>query len=87
MSDHSVTELIRRKIRRLFEQCGVAADQPIHETLLVRGGYFCGRRFHCGGMNAVWFIEENQIKLYGDDGKLLTVRNAWDETSAVERAA
>ncbi len=75
MSHENLTDLIRRSIRQLFERAGAPPNQPIRETFLIRGGYFCGRRFRCGDLSAVWFIDENQIKLYGPNGQLLAVHN------------
>lgn len=41
------------------------------ESLLIRGGYFCGRRFEMDGFSAIWFVEERQLKVYDPDGQLL----------------
>lgn len=50
--------------------------QPDHaeemsESILIRDGYYCGRRFVCGALSAVWFAEEDQIKLFDQDGQLV----------------
>ena len=45
----------------------------VDESLLIRSGTYCGHRFEKDGFRAVWFIEEEQIKLYGKDGQLLRV--------------
>ena len=47
------------------------ADEQIRETILVKSGMYCGRRFALHGHVLTWFIEENQIKLIGPDGRLL----------------
>ena len=43
------------------------------ESILIRDGFFCGRRFQLGKFRAVWFIEEDQVKIYGADGSLVEV--------------
>ncbi len=42
----------------------------IHETILIRNGAYCGRRFGLMGFSLVWFHEEGQIKLYAPNGTL-----------------
>jgi hypothetical protein len=82
------------EVRSLVEQTfhGMGADPastPL-ESILVRDGYYCGRRFDCDGMQAVWFIEENEIKFYGRDGSVQCVCRptaARREHSAPRRAA
>ncbi|WP_164101751.1 hypothetical protein [Candidatus Laterigemmans baculatus] len=41
------------------------------ESILIRGGFYCGRRFHLGGYSAVWFAEEDEIKLFDSQGQLI----------------
>jgi hypothetical protein len=45
-------------------------DLPITETVLLRGGAFCGRRLQYCGWQLVWFMEEHQVKLWRPDGEL-----------------
>jgi hypothetical protein len=59
-------------------ELGLDVAQPITESILVRDGYYCGRRFRCGGFSAVWFAEEEELKLYGRGGELLEVRSLED---------
>ena len=60
--------LVREKLSRFSESADGAG-----ESMLIRDGYFCGRRFYQDGLQAVWFIEENQIKFYDRDGGILEV--------------
>jgi len=46
---------------------------PFQETVLIRDGYYCGHRFSTERHKAVWFLEENQVKFFDADGKLLRV--------------
>jgi hypothetical protein len=41
------------------------------ESILVRDEFFCGRRFYTADHHAVWFIEEDQLKIYHNSGELL----------------
>jgi hypothetical protein len=46
---------------------------PIRTDWLTGGGFVVGRRFECGPIKAVWFFDENEMKFYDEDGKLLRV--------------
>ncbi len=71
-------ERIRAVIRQQFHNFGASEDVQTEETILISDGYYCGRRFRCDGFEAVWFIEENQIKFFDQDG---TVRLTCSATS------
>jgi hypothetical protein len=66
-----------REIRRLVQQqfaalspsCGPIRD----ETLLIRGGQYCGHRYQTEELTAVWFLEEDQIKVYDRTGHVTAV--------------
>ncbi len=45
----------------------------LQETILVRDGFYCGRRFQSEQVQAIWFIEEDQIKYYSADGGVVRV--------------
>ncbi|MEM9585850.1 MAG: hypothetical protein AAGA03_01100 [Planctomycetota bacterium] len=47
-----------------------ANGQPI-ESILIRGGFYCGRRFDAGIYVAVWFMEEDQLKISRPDGQVV----------------
>jgi len=71
MSHLETVERVRSRIRALFLEAGVAEDE-IRETILVRGGHYCGRRFTAGACQAVWFVEEDQIKFTSSAGRIVT---------------
>jgi hypothetical protein len=50
--------------------------ERMRETLLVRNGVYCARRFAIDGYTLTWFVEENQVKLTGPNGKLLSATSA-----------
>lgn len=66
-------------------------DLPITETVLLRGGAFCGRRLCYAGWQLVWFMEERQVKLWRPDGELHACYDeqqfVGDSADALPRAA
>jgi hypothetical protein len=56
----------------------------IHTAWLIRDGFVVGRRFECGPIKAVWFFDENEVKIFDTDGKLLKVCAL---TTALDKAA
>lgn len=69
-----VRELVIETLRELH----IPAGAGVEETILIRNGFYCGRRFATNGAHAIWFCEENQLKFYGDDGQLLRVLSQLD---------
>ena len=37
---------------------------------MIRDEFYCGRRFHAAAHHAVWFIEEDELKIYRNTGEL-----------------
>ena len=81
MASRTHAETIRTRVRSIFETCGAAGEVEMCESLLIRDGFFCGRRFEMDGLCAVWFVEEDELKVYDRDGTLI----AADTPKAVER--
>jgi hypothetical protein len=71
-------EQIRRLVATRFERMGGPPDAGISETLLIRNGFYCGRRFRLSNLEAVWFFEEKQLKIYARDGSVAHVFDATD---------
>jgi hypothetical protein len=67
-----LTAEVRQHTRRRLEDLGAEAHAELIETILIRDGYYCGRRFECDGLSAVWFVEEGQVKFYQRDGSVVT---------------
>jgi len=76
MSTQDVMHSVRQQIRGTFAQLGASPDREIEETILIRDGFYCGRRFECDGLHAIWFVEENEVKYYGRDGSVWQVGEA-----------
>ncbi len=64
-------ERIRTAIASELSALGVSDATDLRETILIRNGLFCGRKFQCHGYSVVWFMEENEIKFFGPDGTLV----------------
>lgn len=73
MHEASVTERVRRLVSQAFARLGHVEPAEIHETILIRDGYYCGRRFEADSATAVWFVEENQVKVFRADGTVAQV--------------
>ena len=55
------------------------ANEPVaslHETILIRNGLYCGRKFQAANYEVVWFIEEDEIKFFGPCCNLLEAVSA-----------
>lgn len=77
-----LTESVRRLVTGAFAELQLAGGAELRETLLLHGGIYCGRRFELPGGHALWFFEEDQVKVYGAEGRLLRVI---DRASAVSQ--
>ena len=68
-----LVERVRSIVHQTFAELGSSAELVPSEAMLIRDGFFCGRRFVAEGLEAVWFVEENEIKFYDSDGAVLQV--------------
>jgi hypothetical protein len=86
MRHFRLTDSVRQQVADAFAQIGMPAEGEVRETILIRDGSYCGRRFEAEEASAIWFVEENQIKVFGADGSLVRVIQP-REASQVTRAA
>jgi hypothetical protein len=77
-------EAIRQLVRRTFADLGTAGEFEVTERLLLREDMYCGRRFQAGGLQAIWFIEEDEIKFHAKDGSVVYVMSSSDAESLLE---
>jgi hypothetical protein len=73
MSHSELTHAIRDLVIEGFSQLGLAEGEEPRQVLVIRGGAYCGRRFEIAGGHAVWFIDEDQLKFFTDDGGIVRV--------------
>ena len=59
---------VRTLVQSEFHRMGSEKEPILTETILIRDGVYCGRRFHAEGLEAIWFVEEGQIKFFGSSG-------------------
>jgi len=67
---------IRQLIRNTFSELGAEPQVEISENILIREEMYCGRRFKSCGYQAIWFIEEDEIKIYAQQGTVVRVMSA-----------
>ena len=48
---------------------GEASQNIRNESILIRDGFYCGRQFDAGTHRAVWFMEEDELKISTADGR------------------
>jgi hypothetical protein len=79
MQHAEALEAVRHAVRNTFIQLGVADGFQLNEHILLRSDIYCGRRFLAEGLQAIWFVEEDQVKIHARDGavaRVLTVEEA-----------
>jgi hypothetical protein len=68
---NSLAVSVRQFILRTIIEAGIARPAIQSEALLCRNGYIVGRLFNLDGARAVWFLDEERIKIYRNDGTVL----------------
>ena len=63
--------LIRDIVRTKLLAINPGSSARHREALLIKNGAYCGHRFTFGDFSAVWFIEEDELKVYTSDGSLI----------------
>jgi hypothetical protein len=64
---------VQQLIADVFQQLRLSDEDAPRQSLLIRDGNYCGRRFEAHHGHALWFFEEDQIKVFGADGRVLRV--------------
>jgi len=41
------------------------------ETILIRGSHFLGRQYRYDGVRAIWLADDEAVRIYSKDGRLL----------------
>lgn len=73
MHHAELTAAVRRRVTETFLRLGADSADELRESIVIRDGAYCGRRFDGDLGHAVWFLEENQLKFYRADGGILCV--------------
>ncbi|HTN75351.1 MAG TPA: hypothetical protein VL096_08895 [Pirellulaceae bacterium] len=61
-------DLVRQAIQQTMLELGYDLGDGVMESILIRQGAYCGRRFQAADGSAVWFVEEAQLKFYDATG-------------------
>lgn len=78
---------IRRLLEAWCRERQPEVAEEMSESILIRDGYYCGRRFKWGDFTAVWFAEEDQIKLFDANGHLIESLAIEELRESVQRRA
>jgi hypothetical protein len=73
MSHAQLTESVRLLVTEIFARLEMDGARAARESILIRQGAYCGRRFETAGGYAIWFIEEGQIKVFRAGGHMIEV--------------
>jgi hypothetical protein len=76
MQHAEALEAVRRAVRNHFLELGADVDLQLNEHILVRHDAYCGRRFFADGLQAIWFVEEDQVKIHARDGTVVQVMSS-----------
>ncbi|TWU27100.1 hypothetical protein Pla52o_09600 [Novipirellula galeiformis] len=91
MTNSQRLEAVRNRLCQWVSDQGADAETEhvsskiLSESMLIRDGFFCGRCFRTAEYRAIWFIEEDELKIYSHSGSLQCVFHR-DEIDAHEEA-
>ena len=77
---------VRDAVIELVAELGVAKPTIRSTVVLTRGCFYAGYRFFSDGIQAVWLIAENVVRLYADDGTLIKTAEI-EQQAPVDKAA
>ena len=63
MTNSQRLAIIRTALTAWLKEHDSTATPEFRESMLIRDGFFCGRRFKHDSIDAVWFLEENELKI------------------------
>lgn len=71
MTNSQQLAVVRGMLRDWYSaRCG-APLEDVSEAILIHDGFYCGRKFGFKDHRAVWFFEEQELKIYSADGTFL----------------
>lgn len=81
MTNSQRLSAVRQKLQDWFMDQRTDDRWEVRESILIRQGFYCGRRFDFAGFRAVWFVEEDQVKIYRRDGALVATFQPVEQTA------
>jgi len=79
--------VVRRCLDRWVYVQTNGEELEMKESVLIRANHYVGRRFHVGTYQAVWFMEEDQLKIQDAEGTLLARLDSAAIDSYADQAA
>jgi hypothetical protein len=73
MSHAQALAAVRGHVAEAFHQYRLADGSEPRESILLKNGIYCGRRFEVGTGFAMWNYESDELKVYTINGKLLGI--------------
>ena len=75
MTNSQRLETVRNRFKDWIAQTNHSdSSEPIlREAILIRDEFYVGRRFYTESYRAIWFIEQDELKIFGPDGQLACV--------------
>ncbi len=66
---------VRNRLKEWIAQThpGDFSEPILREAILIRDEFYVGRRFYTDSYRAIWFIEQDELKIFGPDGQLACV--------------
>lgn len=74
---------IRRQVTDTFSRMDVREPDQFRESILIRNGSYCGRRFDADEAYAIWFLEEDEVKFYRTHQSPATVQAQRPQTTRI----
>lgn len=84
MTNPHVLQVVRETLADWLIQRHPGEDFQPQESILIREGFYCGRRFSFGDYQAVWFVEEGLVKIFTHSGELIS-KQAIQAPAPIER--
>ena len=67
MSHIEKVKQARQKFSQTLADSGLSDDEPISESMLIRDGFYVGRRFRRGDVEGIWLVESDELTInYGE---------------------
>jgi len=62
---------VRRCLELWLDSQQCDTDAEIRDSVLIRDGFYVGRRFQLGNFSAVWFMEQDEVKVRDASGSVV----------------
>ncbi len=71
MTNPHVLQMVRGALATWLSNRHPGEALDCQESILIRDGFYCGRRFNFADYHAIWFVEEGHVKIFAESGELL----------------